>query len=87
MFESQEVINLFLSLALYLFLLSLLRKLEFKLPPYWIGCLTFIVFGEFFTVLEGVAFPYILNVLEHVSFTLACLYFFIAVLSMRQQHG
>ncbi len=87
MFESQEVINLFLSMALYFFLLSLLRRLEFKLPQYWIGCLTFIVFGEIFTVLEGFVFPYFLNILEHLSFTIACFYFFIAVLSMRTRHG
>lgn len=80
MFEYPEVISLILCSILYVFLLSLTRQYQFKLPGFWLACISFLVLSEVFTVLEDIFFYGLLNILEHLSFALACICFFFAIL-------
>lgn len=87
MFEYPEVISLILCVSLYVFLLSLTRQYQFKLPGYWLVCITSLVLGEVFTVLENIFLFELMNLLEHVSFAVACGSFFIGILKYRGRNG
>ncbi len=87
MFEYPEVISLILCSSLYVFLLNLTKRYKFKLPRFWLTCISALVVSEVFTVLEGVLLYELMNVLEHLSFTVACIFFFLGVLNYRGENG
>lgn len=87
MFEYPEVISLILCTSLFVFLLSLTKQYKFKLPVSWVACISFLVLSEVFTVLEGVFWYRLLNILEHLSFTLASITFFIGIFKYRDSDG
>lgn len=86
MIEYQQILTLIIILSLYLFLLWLLRHFKLEVSKYWIICISLIVLGELFSVLERVSIPLLFNTLEHLSFTMACLSFFVAVSTIKGSH-
>ncbi len=72
MFQQNEVITLLLGLGAAVFLAAYWRRLEgFPARGLFAGSYGVLLAGLVFTVAEGVVFPRVLNVLEHLCYALS----------------
>lgn len=81
MFQESELFNLILSIISLLFLVWF-RKARTDLPSAMLIGFYFLVAGNFATVLEGYAMPFLLNLAEHVAFAASGIFFTIGCLSL-----
>lgn len=81
MFQESELFNLILSVISLIFLV-LFRKARTDLPPAMLIGFYFLVAGNIATVLEGYAMPVLLNLVEHMAFAAAGIFFALGCLSL-----
>lgn len=78
--ESVEIINLIFSLVFFLVLYRLFYSNMKLVPHSFILGIILVLLGNVFTVLEGFILPTLFNSIEHLSFTLGTLFFFLGAL-------
>lgn len=84
MLEATEIINLLVSIFLFIYMPLLLKKLEISISRYWTLCISFLIISNIFSVLDTFGFEKILSLLAHSFFMVACLFFLLAISSKTQ---
>lgn len=79
MIEEIEILNFCVSILLLIYMLTLLKKFAIRISGLWLACIGMLILANVLTIVEGFVFPEVLNIMEHVLFTLACLCFLLAV--------
>ncbi len=72
MVEFGEVLDLIISVILTFYLISLVKKQNKYHKTIWFWGIALLLCSKLFTVLEGLILPDFLNLMEHLSFMLAC---------------
>lgn len=86
-FQPSELINLLASLIFIVILLNLLRNKNWFIQRTFIIGIFLLLAGNIFTVIESFIFPAIFNAIEHISFTLGTIYFFIGTLRISNRYA
>ncbi len=79
MVQGEEVINLIISSVFIIYLIFLIRWQSNSLRTFWFVGVVLIFCSQIFTVAEGAYFTSLLNILEHLFFTLAIIFFLISI--------
>ena len=74
-FQQSEVVCLFLAVAFAIPAAILLRMVSVPRSRWFFAAVFFAIGASFFTVLEDVALPNMLNLLEHLSYAASAVFF------------
>jgi hypothetical protein len=80
MIQSGELVNLLVSIILFIYTIILVKEQNKKTFHYWLMGIMFLMFSQISTVTEGFLWPVLFNISEHLFFTIACLLFLIGAL-------
>lgn len=88
MFEPKEVVNMIATLGFFIYFYYLVRKGNNPIiPKMWLYGVLLITISSIATVLEGFILPTALNFIEHLSFTIACLFFLLGALFIKETNA
>lgn len=84
MYEPKEIVNMFATVAFFIYFYYLVRKGRCsKMPELWLYGLSLITLSSIATVVEGFTLYTFLNFIEHFFFTIACLLFLIGAIQIK----
>lgn len=82
--EENEVINLIISIILFVFLYKQFKSTPKHIPNLWLYSVILIVLGDVSTVVEGYFYFTLFNILEHSLFSLSCLLFLLGTIQLKK---
>ena len=75
-----EILDLAISVVLFIYLLSLIKKDKSYIKTYWFLGILFILFSKVSTIIEEIIFYNQANLAEHLSFLIGCIMLLISIL-------
>jgi hypothetical protein len=80
MLQATELISLGINALLFFFLYHILKRHGLRVPPMLKFALFFMLLSGGFTILEDFVANDVFNFLEHLSFTIGCLFLLLSAL-------
>lgn len=76
-----EILDVIISFTLFLYIIDIVRKNNSSIRTYWFLGILLILFSKFCSVIEAFVFFDHVNLMEHLSFFLGCVFVFVSILN------